>query len=114
MNNETLAALCGSIRKWMRIASNTDVDNGWKNCPLCDLFFNSEVYKREDNCYNCPVKDTTNKTDCGATPYIRWWDHQIYVHSKEKIPRIHCPECERLALEEMRFLCGLLPYGEAT
>jgi hypothetical protein len=38
MDNQTLAALKGSIRKWENIAAGTGVDKGVFNCPLCKLF----------------------------------------------------------------------------
>lgn len=62
MNEETLEALKGSIRKWEGIVAGTEVDHGEENCPLCEMF----ILK---NCRGCPVYDRTGEEGCYGTPY---------------------------------------------
>jgi hypothetical protein len=38
MDEKTLEALKGSIRKWEAIVDGTGEDDGADNCPLCHMF----------------------------------------------------------------------------
>lgn len=104
MNQATLRALKGSIKKWKRIVDKAGQDLGGDNCPLCEI---SNAY-----CDNCPVYKKTGKYDCGETPYIKWIIHHREVHANSKSPHtIQCKICKRHAKAEVEFLKSLLPEG---
>ena len=108
MIDETLEAIRGSIKKWSLIVHLNGEDKGCDNCPLCYLFDDSY------GCQGCPVYAYTGNNYCESTPYQAWHDHHeakhattnhdIYYHDY----RIHCPECRRLAQEELMFLQSVL------
>lgn len=110
MDEKTLKALKGSIKKWERIVRRTDAgDKGTDNCPLCTLFY-------DDNCAGCPVREFSQVPFCSKTPYEKWINHaESHMIIKYnglrwaayRIP--HCPECLRLARAERDFLKSLLP-----
>ena len=105
---ETLEAIRGSIRKWSLIVHLEGADKGVYNCPLCDLFNNEE-----DGCQGCPIRTHTKGDNfCESTPYARWYAHCQDKHPKGSIfrdyHRIQCPECRKLAQEELMFLQGVL------
>lgn len=62
MTPEVEAALEGSIRKWEDIVNGTGVDEGFRNCPLCSLFYNN-------HCRGCPVYKFVQRPRCAGTPY---------------------------------------------
>lgn len=112
MEEYTLEALRGSIRKWENIAAGLAVDRGPYNCPLCVEFYDKD-------CTGCPVSQSTGDFGCGGTPYERWWN---YTHSRAKAwyglygSRPLDPWqvggdalALGLVLEEVDFLKGLLP-----
>ena len=108
MNPETRKALKGSIKKWEKIVKSTKaVDKGDENCPLCSLFFD------KINCGDCPVKISTGQGCCSGTPYDAWNKHHRinhFTHGRYDFSRHpNCPDCLRLAKEELEFLRGLLP-----
>lgn len=101
MNDKTLEALGGSIQKWTAVAHGEGEDDANDNCPLCGLFFDL-------GCTGCPIDDA-GYWACTGTPYTRWCKHQKEVHGNPPNYVVRCPECRRLALEEVWFLCTLLP-----
>lgn len=95
MDEKTLEALKGSIRKWEAIVAGTGVDEGGDNCPLCQLFSFS-CDEGDYYCYGCPVMLKTGHDDCRTTPY--------YAYRANKTTEN--------AQAELDFLKSLLPPGE--
>ena len=107
MNPRTLKALKGGIKKWERIVKSTKaMDRGAKNCPLCSLF------SCKWDCGYCPVKKRTGKGGCDGTPYQEWLKHHREDIGFNHFRHPGCPDCLRLAKEEVKFLKGLLPKKE--
>jgi hypothetical protein len=104
MDNETLEALKGSIKKHENILAGTGIDKGPNNCPLCKLFWKYD-------CEGCPVFAKTGETCCEGTPYSDWQEHIEDKHDMDFIDgdSIYCPECRRLVELEVEFLKSLLP-----
>lgn len=104
MDNETLEALKGSIKKHENILAGIGTDKGPKNCPLCKLFW-------EHNCGECPIFTETGEMYCEETPYEAWQAHIHDNHDMDYIngDGIYCPECRRLVELEVEFLKSLLP-----
>lgn len=112
MDERTLTALQGSIKKWEEIVAGTGVDGGVDNCPLCKEFSeatdSSAEGWRADGCHGCPVAIKADENGCGNTPYTKWankfdWD---------EYPRRHkatTPALVALAQAELDFLRSLLP-----
>ena len=69
MDERTLEALRGSIRKWEGIVAGKHGDLGGSDCPLCELF----AHKR-DACAGCPVAEATDRRHCDDTPYYEYRD----------------------------------------
>jgi len=97
-------ALEKSIKHWEKIVigenySTTD------NCSLCNLFFIND-------CEGCPIKEKTGQVQCNASPFREFINH-INLNHKSFIPvsnfhyQTYCPECKRLAREELEFLKSL-------
>ena len=104
MHTETKRALKGSIRKWKRIIEGTRKDNGMVNCPLCKIFYGL------DDCAGCPVNEKKEQSYCEGTPYNKWAEHHVDIHTTTAFPRkIECEICERFAKQELKFLISLLP-----
>jgi hypothetical protein len=102
MDEKTLEALRGSIRKWESIAAGIGVDAGSTNCPLCHLFVDGD-------CYGCPA---SKWGDCIDTPFEEFGDHVWHEHGQSTFPiQPYCPECRRLAQKEVDYLRSLLPNG---
>ena len=106
MNEKTLTALKGSIRKWEKIVDGTGVDLGVTNCDLCRLFV-------DDFCFGCPVNDVT-RNFCNRSPYSAWEQHQENFHHRnfdlDFLSIVgKCRTCKKLAREELEFLKSLLP-----
>lgn len=92
MDNLTLEALRGSVKKWQAIVDGTGKNRGPSDCPLCKLFFFVRL------CVGCPVFERTGETGCGGTPYMDYEKHgELY-----------------LAQAELDFLISLLPEGESA
>lgn len=68
-NADVQKALKGSIKKWKAIAAGTGVDEGGDNCPLCQMFYDSE--SREYSCDGCPV-EVDSGSNCAGSPYFPW------------------------------------------
>lgn len=96
MDNKTLEALKGSIRKWEMIVAGTGKDYCTRNCPLCRLFNNEET-ETYDECDGCPVREFTGTPLCIGTPYEAWNRSRTNAN----------------AAAELEFLKSLLP-GSAT
>lgn len=100
MNAKTLKALRGSIAKWQAIVDGTGVDEGNKNCPLCQRFvyfwfgYKKPIAKM---CVGCPVYEKTGKKGCRNTPY------DDYAYGSDSIKN---------AQAELDFLKSLLPEGK--
>lgn len=112
MEKETLKALKGSIKKWKKIERSTRaLDEGAKNCPLCALYYMTNI---NAICKECPVNINGQKAGCCNTPYFEWLDHQQdkHPHFKEHHRGRNCPTCLELATKERKFLESLLPKGE--
>jgi hypothetical protein len=97
-------ALEKSIEHWEKIVigesySTTD------NCSLCNLFFIND-------CEGCPIKEKTGQAQCDDSPFREFIKH-INLNHKSFIPvsnfhyQTYCPECKRLAREELEFLKSL-------
>ena len=115
MDEQTLKALRGSIRKWERVAKGEIRDKGPQNCPLCKLFNNNDI-EGEDcvgwgvvikastkDCVGCPVMAATGLRYCMGTPYEAFLD---YGHVGLLV---RTPEARKLAEAEVEFLRSLLP-----
>jgi len=101
MNRKILKALKGSIKKWEDIVDETGIDDGSDNCPLCEVC--------RYTCDGCPIR-IKKKVTCSSTPYGEWKTHHYYKHDKEDLPlKVECPECEKLAKKELKFLKSFLP-----
>lgn len=101
MNRKTLRALKGSIKKWEKIATGKGIDQGSRDCPLCQL--------PNNNCDSvCPVNG------CMDSPWYDWQQHQTWFHGVKEDRKTHrvfkgCPDCKPLAQAELDFLKSLLP-----
>ena len=114
MNEETLVALKGSIKKWEDIRDGREDDLGPRNCPLCQLFF-----YQSPQCVDCPVKEHTGEDCCRGTPYTvyrSFQDDYRYDHGGLYPRAYNNPETvekrRRLAQAEVDFLTFLLPKQE--
>ena len=116
MDERTLKALRGSIRKWQRIAKGQIRDKGPQNCPLCKLFNNNDI-EGEDcvgwgvvikastkDCVGCPVMAATGLRYCMGTPYEEFFDYNGGS-------LVRTPEARKAAEAELEFLRSLLPAG---
>ncbi|KKL06528.1 hypothetical protein LCGC14_2595110 [marine sediment metagenome] len=110
MTKETLEALQDSIEKWEGIAEDGEEDLGCLDCPLCGVFLrrNHCLQSFDTKRKKCPVNEDTGQGGCLATPVIKWIKHHEDKHwSDNRVVR--CPECEKLAQAEVKYLTGLLP-----
>ncbi len=97
MDKKTLEALHGSIRKWEAIVAGTGIDDGHRNCPLCQMFLLEldGFTSKNPMCRGCPVYERTGETGCKRTPYDQY----------------HDVENEENARAELAFLRSLLPLS---
>ena len=102
MKAATLKALKGSIDKWKKIVAGTGVDNGAANCPLCNLFVDSE-------CKGCPVAAKVKDYTCCSTPWIDW----VLLHSYGMPHKAKTAKQKTAAKAELKFLRSLLPETKA-
>lgn len=115
MEPATLAALRGSIAKWRAIVDGTGADHGTSNCPLCQMFYDSDEYDDEGNlrdCIGCPVYDHTGEDNCCGTPFARW-AMLVRDQSVETGRYAQDVVARDAAQAELDFLISLLPDGEA-
>lgn len=108
MDKQTLEALHGSIKKWEDIVAGKAKDELNSNCLLCQLF-----RKDRYDCNECPVDIKSERKKCQNTPLMDWELHYDYCHRKYtgKYAHVVCPECKKLAQDELNFLRSLLPEG---
>lgn len=103
MDDKTIKALHGSVRKWIKIATWKGEDNGIDDCPLCEKFY-------DDECKACPVSMKTGKSSCVASPYTNW---RIATRIYEEFSYRVFDEVSQKAAEQMAlFLIDLLPENE--
>lgn len=106
MDEVTLTALQGSIKKWEEISAGTGVDLGMENCPLCQQFTGPEIAV----CNGCPVAAHAKAMGCDNTPYEKWSDMQ---NAMGRASRDHwtadTDRLRELAAMELAFLRSLLP-----
>ncbi len=105
MDERTLKALKGSIRKWERIIAGTGTDDGVANCPLCLLFH--DTHDDGVMCEGCPVREKTGRDGCSDTPYDDWYDNKVALHEDERT-ELDAKQT-RIANAELAFLKSLLP-----
>lgn len=113
MDEKTLAALKGSIKKWEDIVAGVGADNGPDNCPLC-LEFHEDYREDGDKdkcCVGCPVMKRTGFDSCQESPYQIWlklsdedWEGDGF--------RPRTAAQKGAAIDELNFLKSLLPSGE--
>ena len=103
MDNKTLNALQGSIKKWRRVTFEGKEDMGKLDCPLCIEFY-------DVGCNGCPVHEKGHH-QCRDSPYTSWINHiRTYYYSGKY--KCYCGECKNLAKQEYEFLKSLLPEGQ--
>lgn len=100
--NRVGIALEESIKKWEDIIAGKGVDNGAKNCALCQLFI-----QQEGNCVRCPARKESSFGGCTDTPYIAWTKHHRILHGISFPYKVKCPECKELAQKELDYLNSL-------
>jgi len=87
-----------SIIKWEGIVDRTGVDNGTKNCALCQEYY-------DYLCRDCPVAIFVNTDGCYNTPYHDWL---IIIESDERPYKNTTDETQKAAEDELEFLQMLL------
>lgn len=118
MDERTLTALQGSIKKWEEIVSGAVIDKGTENCPLCREFVNKEDPDKDngEGCYGCPVAAEMEESGCGGTPYDKWSSYMgenlKYVGSPDRM--VFDDRSKQLAQAELDFLKSLLPSQSAA
>jgi len=99
-------ALSGAIKKWTKIVNGNGVDKGMENCPLCKLYYGGD-------CMSCPIKHYTERIYCMGTPYRSWTKHHNeagHDHFENMQCCSGCPECKKLAKEELNFLIKVFKH----
>lgn len=104
MDDETLAALKGSIAKWEGIAAGACEDLGAINCPLCQAFMMKHPF---GSCAGCPIMERTGQPVCRDTPY----EHFISIDRPNKK---RGKNYFAAAQAEVDFLKSLLPKANAV
>lgn len=122
MDESTLIALQGSIKKWETIVSGDAIDMGSDNCPLCQKFMALEAVEPDwatDGCFGCPVAEKVGMSLCSRTPYEKWADY-VWTHredgagvrsdsKREWHYQVFDDRSKELAQKEADFLRSLLP-----
>jgi len=111
MNDETIAALRGSIEHHERMRDGKGGMLGRSGCDLCRRF---DWKCRAHDGAVCPVDEATSN-GCNGTPYQELWHHveRHYFGGTAMLPIPTCAECVRLENAEIEFLRSLLPKGVA-
>lgn len=104
MDNKTLEALKGSIKKWEGIVAGTVDNKGAANCPLCQLFNTPNKWGQADQCVGCPIMAETGLMGCQDTPY------SDYENAEDEDPEDE--DLQGIAEEELAFLKSLLPQDQ--
>ena len=105
-----VTAIEGSIGKWENIRHSNGADEGGRNCPMCQEFYN--VYL--EACGACPVFKVTGREGCAGTPYNAWGPHHRDNHmdlADSVRMKDECPACKRFATQELNFLKDVLKKG---
>ncbi len=121
MDEVTLTALKGSIRKWTQILAERLVDRGTENCALCQIFHSEGVNGVKDlKCKGCPVQARIGFSFCTGTPYGDWalvaMDRGRRGFIRRRIPPKGYPgrgASIKAAQAELDFLRSLLPPSPA-
>lgn len=111
MNQETLKALRGSIKKWERIVAGKLGDYGNENCDLCKKFWSWEggIHGTAFCNTECPIKIKTGKDTCSGTPHIVWCEYLTENKYQIHHNKVFDEKSKQLALDELNFLKSLLP-----
>jgi hypothetical protein len=113
-DDKTIEALKGSIEKWRRIREEDGIDNGSRDCPLCDIYWKEVDLENDENievrCFFCPVYESTGQHACEGSPYKKWRSYLKEAVTKGIISYMVYDEVsEELALDMEEFLKGLMP-----
>jgi len=92
-----------SIKKWDSIIDGTGVDEGIKNCPLCQEYWSGD-------CFNCPIREYTGESDCDGTPYTDWAMYCYHEHSESLPYKVFDEKSLSLAEEERDFIQRVLEW----
>lgn len=108
MERETRTALAKTVRRWRRVARQSDgevVVAGPRECALCGLFsdFVNWRVNAEDRCFGCPVRDATGQDSCQGTPYGSFVDAALAAGWRSN------KSVRAAAVEMTKFLEGLRP-----
>lgn len=107
ISKEQMGAIKGSIEKWDKIRKRDAIDNGRKDCPLCQLYNIGE----HKGCSQCIIYLDTGERFCEGSPYKAWVDHHKQFHPISIVSRVRkyceCSECDELANAEYEFLKDL-------
>lgn len=113
-NAQVREALQGSIAKWEAIVAGTGVDGGYRDCPLCKVF-----YRRPDQCFGCPVTVHTGEHNCVESPYARWLNYRTFEAGQERKPsdlgdfKLAQAELDFLRMLDQKFFVdGVITDGE--
>jgi hypothetical protein len=108
MDEKTLEALKGSIKKWEDIRDGLIDDKGTRNCPLCKMF---SVADPIDDCVGCPIAEAVDDIHCYGTPYsvFNAFDNKFTMPLTELTNEDDIAMRRRLAQDEIDFLASLLP-----
>lgn len=114
MDTKTCEALEGSIKKWELILAGEGRDEGYRNCPLCQMFNTPELNASRTGpaCEGCPVREETGEGGCRNTPYEKWDELCASLRTDwidPAITPVFRRELEKCAMAELDFLKGLLP-----
>lgn len=96
--------------KWIFIALGQMVDQGAKNCELCQEF--DDGYH---GCLRCPVVICGIGEECSRIGYPGWKKHHIGIHYWERFSYAtsfctECPECVDLALNIFKNLMEIRDF----
>lgn len=108
MDAGTLEALRGSIAKWERVVSEGRDGTQWKDCPLCEKFW-------ERNCAGCPVSERTGQKMCRGSPFVEYDEaRDAFLAEDQESDPGRAPDVIAAAQAEVDFLKSLLPSEAQT
>ena len=111
MTDKVLQAIEKSIEKWDGIIEGKKIDEGPRNCALCQMFLDED-----HTCVDCPVKLYGDSIPgpsffgCDNTPYPDFVDHWDYLSNEKASELIKDKEYVRLAKVERKFLKEVLKW----
>jgi hypothetical protein len=100
---EQTEALKRQIEEWVKVLCG---EAEAEVLPCCEKYDAESVFDHE--CMGCPISQYVGETVCWGTPYHHWWRHACSQHPGVEDLKILCPECRKIAYEELKFLCDLL------